>query len=221
MTFGCLSIDEWKRKILISFFLLSFSSISFSHFFLNFIILFCTFFFSFSSRQTKYCNQTRRKENNYNQLQTKIKLYFLFVYSKNTLRVALFISFDSFKVWIQPVYHNNLFFIILSATAKKTTSNVTIIIFSYLALRSYCVIRSRDVLIKCSLRIYLSIVFDIWSDESAERKTKNWLFLTMFSFCFYIGLLMSAVHADQHLWAVAELEKLNLYFDLLLALSKT
>jgi len=85
-----------------------------------------------------------------------------------------FYLFDVFFIYLYELrlifffYQSNLFLTILSATAKKITSNVAIMNFSYLAFRSYWLIRSRDVFIKCSFRLYLSIVFDIVNDESAK-----------------------------------------------------
>ena len=67
-------------------------------------------------------------------------------------------------------YHSNRFLTMFSATAKKTTSKVIIINFSYFALRSYWLIRSRDVWIKCSLRMYLSMPLEMVADDSPERK---------------------------------------------------
>lgn len=118
-------------------------------------------------------------------------------------------------------YHSNRSLTMFNATAKKTTSNETIINFSYLAFRSYWLIRSREVIIRCSLRMYLSIVLLIVPEESTKDKDHRVLGRSLVTgLLSYWGRPMFENRVFPHLSRSVGLGRLGRYCDLLLALSE-
>ena len=118
-------------------------------------------------------------------------------------------------------YHSNRSLTMFNATAKKTTSNVTIISFSYFAFRSYWLIRSREVFMRCSLRMYLSIVLLIVAEESAKDKDHCVSHKSLVtSFLSYWRRPMFEYRVFLHLSISVGLGQLGRCCDLLLALSE-